>query len=71
MESMKDEGVDTRPVFYCAHTMPMYDRGENFPVAQDIASRGLSLPSYPQLTEEEVIRVVHSLRKALEHQGYS
>jgi perosamine synthetase len=66
MEMMKEDGVETRPCFYCAHTMPMYARGESFPVAENIAQRGISLPSYPQLANDDVRRVCDSLVKALE-----
>jgi perosamine synthetase len=65
MRDMHTLGVDTRPVFYCAHTMPMYAKGEKFPIAESIAARGVSLPSYPSLTGSEVNRVVDALRTAL------
>jgi perosamine synthetase len=65
MTAMAKAGVDTRPVFHCAHQMPMYARGERFPVAEDLASRGLSLPSYPQLTSDDMNRVIGALACAL------
>jgi perosamine synthetase len=70
MKHMAKVGVDTRPVFYCAHTMPMYHDGSNvqFPVAQDIARRGLSLPSYPTLATGDLHRVCQALRNALNAQ---
>lgn len=69
MREMREEGVDTRPVFYCAHTMPMYQCDAQLPIAQDIAARGLSLPSYPTMTNDAVGRVCEALRHALEAQG--
>ena len=68
MQEMSEQGVETRPTFYCAHTMPMYLRHESFPVAQDIAARGLSLPSYPLLNDKDVARVVTALAEALQTQ---
>ncbi len=65
---MRNAGIETRPTFYCAHTMPMYDNSESFPVAQDISKRGLSLPSYPALTENDILRVVETLASGLEAQ---
>lgn len=62
---MAERGVETRPVFLCAHTMPMYDRGESRPVASDIAARGMSIPSYPTLTATEQERVVAALLEGL------
>ncbi|MFH5923534.1 DegT/DnrJ/EryC1/StrS family aminotransferase [Roseomonas xinghualingensis] len=69
MREMDAEGIETRPVFFCAHTMPMYLRDERFPIAEDIAARGLSLPSYPLLSDADVARVVQALGNALRAQG--
>jgi len=66
---MASRGVDTRPVFFCAHEMPMYAKGERFPVAESIAARGLSLPSYPTLADADVDRVADALGDALRAQG--
>ncbi len=66
---MAARGVDTRPVFFCAHEMPMYAKGERFPVAEDIAARGLSLPSYPTLAASDLDRVADALSAALRAQG--
>ena len=65
MADMLARGVDTRPVFYCAHQMPMYAAGEHFPVSEDISARGISLPSYPTLTDTELDQVVDALRTSL------
>jgi perosamine synthetase len=69
MKNMANSGVDTRPVFHCAHEMPVYANGEHFPIAEDLASRGLSLPSYPQLTDDDVNRVIEALALGLQQQG--
>jgi perosamine synthetase len=69
MSVMAENGVETRPVFYCAHQMPMYSRQRNTTVAlvaEEISSRGISLPSYPALTEPELHRVAVALKAALE-----
>lgn len=67
MTVMKDSGVDTRPVFYCNHHMPMYAAadGHSFPVAERIAARGISLPSFPAMTDDMVDRVCETLVRAL------
>lgn len=55
-EKLKVEGVETRPVFYLVSAMPMYCTltTEEFKVAADISSRGISLPSWPGLSNEDV-----------------
>ncbi len=63
MRSMRERNVDTRPVFYCAHHMPMYKLETEFPVSERIARLGISLPSYPALTDQDVARVVATLRE--------
>jgi perosamine synthetase len=65
MAHMADRGVETRPVFRCAHEMPMYDTHEHFAVAQDLAARGISLPSYPTLSQDDLRRVCEALTGAL------
>jgi perosamine synthetase len=67
MERMAVDGVETRPVFFCAHQMPMYDDGlrPDLSIAEDISKRGISLPSFPTLSEGEIDRVIEALRTAL------
>jgi perosamine synthetase len=67
MAGMAEAGVDSRPVFYCAHRMPHHARdGLSLPLSEDIAARGISLPSFPALTDAEVDRVCEALSHALE-----
>lgn len=48
-------GIETRPLFYPAHTMPMYARSyRKHPVAEDLAWRGINLPSWPGLEGAQV-----------------
>ncbi|GAA4005770.1 DegT/DnrJ/EryC1/StrS aminotransferase family protein [Sphingomonas humi] len=65
MRQMAENGVDTRPVFYCAHHMPMYATRQTLPVAEEISRRGISLPSFPDLTDDQVLRVCEVLKAAL------
>ena len=60
-----EQGIDSRPVFYCAHHMPMYRTMGSHPVAEDIAARGISLPSYPGLKDEDVIRIAQTVAAAI------
>ena len=69
MAHMETRGVDTRPVFYCAHHMPMYESKMSLRVAENIARRGISFPSYPDLSDDDVMRVVDAVKEALRIQG--
>ena len=54
-EYLKENGIETRPTFYPIYTMPIYSsRYEKHKVAEDIALRGMNLPSYPALNEEDI-----------------
>lgn len=52
---LKTNGIETRPLFYPVHTMPMYAQHyQKFPVAEYLGWRGINLPSYPDLIEDDV-----------------
>jgi len=65
MRRLAEQGVDTRPVFYCAHQMPMHRTGVSHPVAEDIAARGISLPSFPALSDEQVVSIAAKVAAAV------
>jgi len=51
---LTDNGIDTRPLFYPVHTMPMYShKYQSHRVSEDISRRGFNIPSYPDLTEDQ------------------
>lgn len=62
-DRLKEKGVETRPLFPPAHTMPHCSKDEDFPVAQSLSSRGVNLPSYPALTHEQVKMVADEIRR--------
>lgn len=54
-EFLDNHGIETRPVFYPVHTMPMYSqRFQKHPVAEKIGWSGINLPSWPGLEKEQV-----------------
>lgn len=54
--------IETRPVFYPIHTLPIYNHiKEVHDVAEDLSSRGINLPSYPGLTDEQVIFIAEKV----------
>jgi perosamine synthetase len=65
MKSMAEKGVDSRPVFYCAHHMPTFRSPEVFHVSENIAARGISLPSFPGLSNDDVATVTKVLLSSL------
>lgn len=61
-DHLKSKGIETRPLFAPANTMPHCKTDQVFPVAQDLSSRGMNLPSYPTLSREQVQQVVEEIR---------
>ena len=64
--AMRERGVDTKPYLPAIHLMSFYrerfgHRPGEFPVCEDVATRSLALPFYPELTEGEVEQVVEAL----------
>lgn len=61
-EYMKESGIETRPTFYPVHTMPMYAKKyQQNKVAEDLASRGINLPSYPGLEKSDIDFICKSI----------
>lgn len=56
-EALMRSGVETRPVFHPIHTLPPYQQDESFPIAELLSRCGISLPSWPGLTEDLVEQV--------------
>lgn len=70
-DSLRDvlamEGIETRPVFYPVHTMPMYaQRFQRHPVAENIGWRGINMPSWPGLTKLQIQCICEKIIKFLQ-----
>jgi perosamine synthetase len=68
---LMDAGIETRPFFLGMHEQPaLLSRGlfagESFPVAENLARRGIYLPSGPNLSDEEIGAVGAAVRRALQ-----
>ncbi len=58
------DGIETRPVFYPIHTMPMFsEKYQQHKVAESIGWRGINLPSYPDLEKHDLEFICNSIRK--------
>jgi perosamine synthetase len=52
---LRNAGIETRPLFYPVHSMPMYSSAfQRHKVAESLGWRGINLPSYPALEEQSV-----------------
>jgi len=70
MEKMKIAGIQTSIHYPLIHQFSFYDHGLNsdrqsLPLTESIASREVTLPLYPGLTDDDVKFVVDTMKKAL------
>lgn len=71
MEALADRGVGTRRFFVPMHRQPVFDErgyfdGQSYPVAEDIARRGMYLPSASHLRPEQIQEVSDAIRAVVE-----
>jgi perosamine synthetase len=59
---LSENGIETRPLFYPVHTMPMYaSKHEKHKIAENLGWRGMNLPSYPGLTKSNIGEIASSI----------
>ncbi|MBZ9727403.1 DegT/DnrJ/EryC1/StrS family aminotransferase [Mesorhizobium sp. CO1-1-11] len=58
---LADDEIETRPFFPLASHMPHCHSDQTFPIGDSMSKRGINLPSYPGLTEEQLNRVCSSI----------
>jgi perosamine synthetase len=69
-QRLQQREIETRPFFLGMHEQPAFHKrglfvGENYPVAERLARRGLYLPSGLALTEEQLTHVCEAVREVL------
>lgn len=65
MAGLKARGVDSRPYFYPMSDMPYFVEA-NTPVAHTVAQRGINLPTYTDLTDDQIAYVCKCLVESIE-----
>lgn len=61
-EHLFNNGIETRPVFYPIHTMPIYiEKFFRLPVSENLGWRGINLPSYPDLKNSEIQEISYKI----------
>jgi len=64
IQKLKAKNIDSRPYFYPVSDMPMYE-GVNTPITHKVSQRGLNLPSYFDLTKEQVEYICKEIKKEI------
>jgi perosamine synthetase len=65
MQRCIDLGVEVRPFFYPVSSLPMYSDVPSNTVARRLSASGLNLPSYHELSRDDIFFVVDTLKQSL------
>ena len=74
MQRLREDGIETRAFFVPMHRQPVFKddglfNGEAYPVADDLALRGLYLPSGSGLAEEQIKHVCEAIKNIKQRGG--
>ena len=58
----KKKGIETRPLFYPIDELPFYKKNKSIYLARELYDRGLSLPSYPALTDDQLKLITTTIK---------
>lgn len=67
MKYLAKKQIETRPFFYPLPQLPPYkkdNRKNKFPVTDRVAAQGINLPTFADLTQKEIQRVVTEIKRA-------
>jgi perosamine synthetase len=60
---LAEKGIETRPLFYPIHTMPMFaEKYQKHSIAENLGWRGINLPSFPSLTDDEQKEIINCIK---------
>ena len=54
IETLQKKGIQSRPFFYPLHKYKRFNVKDNLPVAEYLGNCGISLPSGPKISKEEI-----------------
>lgn len=68
MQLLAESGIETRPLFYPLHSLPSYSEQYphlSLPIAEDLAARGINLPTYAGLAEENIQYICNQIKRIM------
>lgn len=68
IQYLREKGIGTRQVYPALHSEPAYGYEGEFPNAQEVAAKGLWLPSYVEIKDSEIIYICECIGKFYEEQ---
>lgn len=64
-KAFSEQGIDARVFFHPLSSLPMFNFAVDNPVAADICTRAINLPSYHDITDEQIGRVADVIKGLL------
>lgn len=61
MQELEAKGIDSRPGFFPLHSMPPYRAEKRFPIAESLARRAISLPTWLPMGQDQIARICLAL----------
>lgn len=68
MLKLKELKIDSRPYFYPVSFMPMYEDNKVGFITEKIYKRGINIPSYYDLAEDDIIEIATKIKTLLKEQ---
>ncbi len=62
---LREHGIDARVVFWPLSSLPMFGSGPGLPNARDFSQRAFNLPSFSDMSEDEILQVCDALSDIL------
>ena len=67
IQRLSEEGIESRPFFTPVHSLPAFRetsicRGDRLPITDHLCRVGMNLPTYNNMTIDEVERVIEVIR---------
>ena len=67
IKGMNADGIGIRPFFYPVSMFPMFESAKDNVVSWSLYKRGINLPSYHDMTRDEITIVCNALRKNIDY----
>mgnify|MGYP000159063823 CR=1 FL=1 len=70
MKMLEEKGIETRPFFVPMHQLPIYKTNERLLVAENLAKKGVNLPSSVNLKESTISFICDAINQILRVNNY-
>jgi len=65
IQALKQQGIDSRPIFPPMHKQPIYETDLTLPICESISRRGVSLPSAPDIHDDDIANICDVIKREI------